>query len=110
MSIYTPAVEMLDEVIASYRKEFQQADKVVSENGFLDNYDMNHLLKSNSKAQAALKARAVVTSVEEEDRSNVCRMVEAWMNDAIKSGNYSVAHLYESVLRILNKTVSVSDS
>lgn len=110
MSIYSPVIEMLDEVIANYREEFQQADKVVSENGFLDNYDMNNLLKSNSKAQAALKVRAVVSSVEEEDRSNVCRMVEVWMNDAIRTGNYSVAHLYENVLKSLNQTASVSDS
>lgn len=110
MSIYGPVIEMLDEVIESYREEFKQANETVTLNGFLDNYDMNHLLKSNSKVQAALRIRAIVISVEEKDKSNICRLVESWMNEAIRAGNYSVARLYENVLKIMNQSGPDTDS
>ena len=103
MGFYAPVLEMLDKVIDSYRKEFHEANKAVGGNGFLDNYDMNHLLKSNNKAQAALKIRAIVSSVNEEDKANVAHIAGLWMNDAIKAGNYSVAHLYENVIKELSK-------
>lgn len=103
MGFYAPVLEMLDKVIDSYREEFHEANKAVGGNGFLDNYDMNHLLKSNNKAQAALKIRAIISSVNEEDKANVAHIAGLWMNDAIKAGNYSVAHLYENVIKELSK-------
>jgi hypothetical protein len=104
MSHYTSVVEMLDGVISKCQEEFKEANETVSFNGFIDNYDMNNLMKSNNKAQAALKVRAIILTALEEDRVNISHITGLWMNDAIRSGNYSVAHFYENVIKALNPT------
>lgn len=104
MGNYAPVMEMLDGVISQYQEEFEKANQTVGLNGFIDNYDMNSLLKSNNRAQAALKIRAIVIEAEDEDKGNITRLANQWMNEAIRAGNYSVAHIYENVIKALTMT------
>jgi hypothetical protein len=102
MSIYEPVEKLLDEVIKDFKDEFQRAQITVDERSVLEPYDMNRLLQSNAKAQAALTVEALIKDAVELDRSKLIKQVENLMNEAMKVGGYSVSSFYEKILQVLN--------
>jgi hypothetical protein len=108
MSIYEPVEKLLDGVIKDFKDEFQRAQITVEELSVLDPYEMNRLLKSNARAQAALTMKSLINDATELDQSKLIKQVENLMNEAMKVGGYAVSSFCEKVLKTLN-TLEPSD-